>query len=98
MITFTDSFLTRWYGTMVQEENLTIPNYNGEKAFKLYDGIAYCNGDENGKEFVITYPKMEIIKKASELSNAIMKFCNLNNIDEIKTIHILKTFGRIIEI
>lgn len=98
MKTFTDSFLTKWYGKMVQEKNLTIPNYNGEKTFKLYDGIAYCNGDENGKEFIITYPQMEIINNASELSNAIMEFCNLTNIDEIKIIHILKTFGEVIEL
>lgn len=80
------------HGELVTKEELNIEGIDKPIPFDIYDGFAI--GYDDGKQYMMEYPKMETIKESDEFSDTIMKYIGtLTDKAEISPIHVLITFN-----
>ena len=84
------------YGKAIEERELSIYGFKGKMKFTIFDGFAYCP-DFNGKEYTLTFPKLEFIEDSIDMQKQIREKLNLDDSDKISALSILQVFNEMTE-
>ena len=99
--------LEKFYGKVICTQIVNVNDFYKDEneicdkkedmVFDVYDGIAYCS-DYKGKEYIMTFPKLEFIKNCKEMANNIREHLSLNDDDTITASNIMQCYSEFIEI
>lgn len=66
--------------------------------FEVYDGLAYCE-NYKGKQYISEFPKVSFVKSdCKEMADSVIDFNELESKTDITAVHIMKTYGTLIQI
>ena len=91
METNLEKVFTKYYGKKVETTELNVEGIDKKLPFDIYDGFAICiDGDD---EYIMQYPQLKIIKESTDLTNAVIDFCEGITKNDIRVIHSLMAFN-----
>lgn len=99
--------IEKFYGKIICTQTVNVSKFSEEDenaedkkedmVFDVYDGIAYCE-DYKGKEYIMTFPKMEFIKECTEMQKKIREHLSLKETDSITASNIMQCYSEFSEI
>lgn len=93
-----ENVLEKLYGKKVSTQTIQFQdkeffgdNKKHSMSFDVYDGFAYCE-DYKGREYVLSYPKLDFITSIKQMENAVREFMGLNDTDKICVTDVLQSY------